>query len=34
LIIYELHIGDFLGKFADITAKMDYFIELGVTAGK
>jgi 1,4-alpha-glucan branching enzyme len=34
LIIYELHIGDFHDKFKDITAKMDYFIELGVTAGK
>jgi 1,4-alpha-glucan branching enzyme len=34
LIIYELHIGDFHNKFKDITAKMDYFIELGVTAGK
>lgn len=34
LIIYELHIGDFQNQFSDITAKMDYFLELGVTAGK
>ncbi len=34
LIIYELHIGDFHDKFIGITAKMDYFVELGVTAGK
>jgi pullulanase/glycogen debranching enzyme len=34
LIIYELHISDFHEKFKDVTAKMDYFVELGVTAGK
>ena len=34
LIVYELHIGDFHEKFRDITARMDYFLELGVTAGK
>ena len=34
LIIYELHIGDFHCKFKDVTDKMDYFLELGVTAGR
>lgn len=35
LIIYELHIGDFIdgrGKFDDLTDKLDYLAELGVTA--
>lgn len=32
LIIYELHIGDFHDKFRDITNRMDYFVQLGVTA--
>jgi len=34
LIIYEIHIGDFEGKFTNVTAKMDYFVQLGITAGK
>jgi 1,4-alpha-glucan branching enzyme len=34
LIIYELHIGDFNAQFTDVTAKIDYFVELGITAGK
>ncbi len=34
LIIYEIHIGDFQDKFKDVTAKIDYFVELGITAGK
>ncbi|CAF0732391.1 unnamed protein product [Adineta steineri] len=32
LIIYEIHIGDFQDKFTNVTAKMDYFVELGITA--
>jgi 1,4-alpha-glucan branching enzyme len=34
LIIYEIHIGDFENQFKNVTAKMDYFIQLGITAGK
>ncbi len=34
LIIYELHIGDFENQFKNVTARMDYFIQLGITAGK
>jgi 1,4-alpha-glucan branching enzyme len=34
LIIYEIHIGDFENQFKNVTAKMDYFVQLGVTAGK
>ncbi|CAF4761055.1 unnamed protein product, partial [Rotaria sp. Silwood2] len=34
LIIYELHVGDFEDKFVNLTAKMDYFVQLGITAGK
>jgi len=34
LIIYELHIGDFDDQFKNVTAKMDYFVQLGITAGK
>jgi len=34
LIIYEIHIGDFEDKFKNVTAKMNHFVELGVTAGK
>ncbi|CAF4089665.1 unnamed protein product, partial [Rotaria sp. Silwood2] len=28
LIIYELHVGDFEDKFVNLTAKMDYFVQL------
>ncbi|CAF1572472.1 unnamed protein product, partial [Didymodactylos carnosus] len=34
LIIYEIHIGDFQSQFKDVIAKMDYFLQLGITAGK
>jgi 1,4-alpha-glucan branching enzyme len=34
LIIYEIHIGDFYSHFKDVTARMDYFVQLGVTAGE
>jgi 1,4-alpha-glucan branching enzyme len=34
LIIYEIHIGDFENQFKNVTAKMDHFIQLGITAGK
>ncbi|CAF4104351.1 unnamed protein product, partial [Rotaria sp. Silwood2] len=34
LIIYELHVGDFEDKFTNITAKMDYFVQLSITADK
>ncbi len=34
LIIYELHIGDFENQFKNVTARMDHFIQLGITAGK
>ena len=33
LIIYELHVGDFRGKFKDVTENIDYFVQLGITAG-
>ncbi|CAF0732377.1 unnamed protein product [Adineta steineri] len=32
LIIYEIHIGDFQDRFTDVTSKIDYFVELGITA--
>jgi len=32
LIIYEIHIGDFENQFKNVTAKMDHFIQLGITA--
>ena len=34
LIIYEIHIGDFQDRFKDVTEKMEYFVSLGITAGK
>ena len=33
LIIYEIHIGDFENQFKNVTARMNHFIELGITAG-
>lgn len=33
LIIYELHVGDFKGKFKDVTENMNHFVQLGITAG-
>ncbi|CAF2126583.1 unnamed protein product [Rotaria magnacalcarata] len=32
LIIYELHIGDFEDKIANVTAKVDYLVKLDVIA--
>ncbi|CAF1048926.1 unnamed protein product [Rotaria sordida] len=32
LIIYEIHIGDFEDKFVNVTARMNYFVQLGITA--
>ena len=34
LIIYEIHIGDFENQFKNVTARMDHFVQLGITAGK
>ncbi len=34
LIIYEIHIGDFEDQFKNVTAKIDHFVQLGITAGK